>query len=143
MKKKIFLMGMVGIASLILITGCGCEKQDKEKEETNKVENEIVENNNENVIKDQTLEVFKFTDTSLVYEKAISKTTLEAIVTNTSDVDQTLAEFKIKVYNGEELMIELAGFVGDVIKAGESRTINTGCGEDLSKATRIEYSVVR
>ena len=61
-----------------------------------------------------------------------------------SNKDEYLEEFIIKVTDasGNE-MITLRGFVGDKIKAGESKIINSYCGEDLSTATNITYTVAR
>lgn len=125
---------MIGIFTISLITGCGCSK--KEQNEDIKV------NNNEGVIKDQTVEVFELKNTSLLYENGT--TVLETTVTNTSDRDQYLKEFDIKVTDasGNE-MITLKGFIGDKLKAGESRVINSYCGEDLSTATNITYTVIK
>ena len=69
---------------------------------------------------------------------------METTVTNTSDRDQYLKEFDIKVTDasGNE-MITLKGFIGDKLKAGESRVINSYCGEDLSTATNITYTVIK
>lgn len=126
---------MIGLFTIGLITGCGSSKKEEPQED-------IKVNTNEGVIKDQTVEVFEFKKTSLIYENGT--TTLETTVTNTSDSDQYLEEFIIKVTDasGNE-MITLRGFVGDKIKAGESKIINSYCGEDLSTATNITYTVAR
>lgn len=125
----------MGVFTIGLITGCGCSKKEEPQED-------IKINNNEGVIKDQTVEVFELKNTSLIYENG--NTILETVVTNTSSKDEYLEEFKIKVTDasGNE-MITLTGFVGEVIKAGESKVINSYCGEDLSTATNITYTVIR
>ena len=125
----------MGVFTIGLITGCGCSKKGEPQED-------IKINNNEGVIKDQTVEVFELKNTSLIYENG--NTILETVVTNTSSKDEYLEEFKIKVTDasGNE-MITLTGFVGEVIKAGESKVINSYCGEDLSTATNITYTVIR
>ena len=133
--KKVTIGIIMGVFTIGLITGCGCSKKEEQQED-------IKINNNEGVIKDQTVEVFELKNTSLIYENG--NTTLETVVTNTSSKDEYLAEFKIKVTDasGNE-MITLTGFVGEVIKAGESKVINSYCGEDLSTATNITYTVIR
>ena len=40
-------------------------------------------------------------------------------------------------------MVVLKGFVGEQMKAGESRVINSYYNEDLSAATKIVYTVIR
>ena len=37
----------------------------------------------------------------------------------------------------------MPGYIGSVLKNGESKTINTMISEDLSKAYSIEYEVVK
>lgn len=133
--KKVTIGIIMGVFTIGLITGCGCSKKEEPQED-------IKINNNEGVIKDQTVEVFELKNTSLIYENG--NTILETVVTNTSSKDEYLEEFKIKVTDasGNE-MITLTGFVGEVIKAGESKVINSYCGEDLSTATNITYTVIR
>ena len=133
--KKVTIGIIMGVFTIGLITGCGCSKKGEPQED-------IKINNNEGVIKDQTVEVFELKNTSLIYENG--NTILETVVTNTSSKDEYLEEFKIKVTDasGNE-MITLTGFVGEVIKAGESTVINSYCGEDLSTATNITYTVIR
>ena len=128
---------MLGIFAISLITGCGCEK--KEEAPSN---DDVKVNTNEGVIKDQTVDVFKMENTSLVYDKGT--TLLETTVTNTSNTTQYLKEFEIKVLdaNGKE-MTTLTGFVGSSIEAGETKVINSYCGEDLSTATSITYTIIK
>ena len=133
MIKKI----IIGIFMISLLTGCGCEKKEIETPEE-----EIKINTNEEVIKDQTVEEFEFKNTSLIYEDG--NTTLETAVTNTSDKDAYLKEFKIQALDQEgKIMVVLTGFVGDVIKAGETKVINSYTLEDLTSAEKLVYYVIR
>lgn len=135
MKKGIKII-LVGIFMVSLVTGCGCSRKETNKDE------EIKSNTNEGVIKDQTVEVFEFKNTSLIREG--NNTVLETTVTNTSTTDQELQEFKIEVKDKDGNVMEtLIGFVGDKIKAGETRVINSYCGTDLTEATNIVYTVVK
>lgn len=133
--RKLINMSLVLLIGLFLLTGCG--NKEKENEET-----DTKVNTNENVVKDQTLENFKFENTSLVYEDGTS--ILQTVVTNTSTETTYLTEFKIHVKDeyGVEI-IELTGFVGDSLAAGESRTITSSYGDDITKAASITYEVIR
>ena len=135
MKKTIKIL-LIGIFTISLITGCGCSKKEEEPKE------EIKANTNEEVIKDQKVEEFELKNTSLIYEDG--NTTLETTVTNTSEKDTYLKEFDIQVLDkdGNEIVV-LKGFVGEQMKAGESRVINSYYNEDLSAATKIVYTVIR
>ena len=137
--KKIIGLSLTLLIAFTFLTGCGCNNKENI---INEEENNIKVNNNEDVIKDQALEVFTFTNTSLVYENSTS--VLETLVTNTSDTTQYLIEFKIIVKDdtGKEI-ITLTGFIGDSIEAGESKLIRSSYGSDLTKAASIEYEIIR
>ena len=135
MRKGLLFLTL--ILSLGLVTGCSCEKKKEEK-----VKEEVKVNTNKEVIKDQELEVFKFTNTSLVYEDNTS--ILITKVRNTSSETEYLKEFKIHVKDssGNEI-VELTGFVGDNIAGNSSTTISSSYSEDLTQAASIEYEIVR
>lgn len=136
--KNIIKLFLVSVLSILLFTGCGCQKEKTEPE----LKEEIKENTNENIIKDQELEVFKFTNTSLIYKDGNS--ILETIVTNTSSEPQYLAEFKINVrdINGN-IIVTMTGFIGDSIEANSSKIITSVYGDDLTNATSIDYEIVK
>lgn len=142
MLKKGLLCSIIMIASFTLITGCGCEKKEKEKEKE-VAESKIIENKNKDVVKDQELDVFKFTNTSLKYDEGKNESTLLAQVKNTSDSDEKLDYFTVSAYQNDELLVTLDGYVGDIIKAGETKPLEIVCPKDLTKATRIEYTIKR
>lgn len=130
---KIIKIMTILILSLNMITGC------KKKEE--QLDN-IKVNLNDGIIKEQQVEVFQFKNTSLIYENGM--TSLETSVTNTSNKEEYLKEFNIQILNrnGNEI-ITLIGFIGDNIKPGETKIINSYCGEDLSTGTNIIYTIKR
>lgn len=134
--KKIVTMLVIGVCTMSLVTGCGCSKKTENNNGGPKV------NTNEDVIKDQTLEVFHFTNTSLIYENGSTK--LETTVKNTSSETAYLKEFKIHVKdaNGKDMEV-LIGFIGDHLKAGESRVIDSYSIVDLTNAVSMEYEIVR
>jgi uncharacterized protein YcfL len=136
--KKTIMMAFALLLTVSLVTGCGCsKKEDKKKEEST-----VKENTNKEVIKNQEVDGIKMTNTSLVTVDGIS--TLETTVTNDGDEDYMLVEYKIIIKgNDDKVMVEIPGFVGDTIKAGESRVITSSVDMDLSKAKSIEYEVVK
>lgn len=132
--RKTVIISITAILLLTLTVGCSCSK--KEKKEDIKV------NTNEDVIKDQQLEVFKFENTSLVYEDNTS--ILTTVVTNTSSETEYLKEFKIHVKdNSGNEIVELTGFVGDNIEGNSSTTISSSYAEDLTSASSISYEIIR
>ena len=136
MKKQIkSLLALLLVATLV--TGCGCTKKDNKK---NNTKDDVKVNTEENVIKDQTFEGLTFTNTSLTTTNGVS--TLITEVSNSTGEDYTLEEFTITIKNKDgEVITTIPGYVGDVIKNGETRTINSSIDIDLSSASSIEYSV--
>ena len=128
---------LLAIFALALVTGCGCAKKDNKKDNT---KDDVKVNTEENVIKDLTFEGLTFTNTSLTTTNGVS--TLITEVSNSTGSDYTLEEFTItlKIKDGE-VITTIPGYVGDVIKNGETRTINSSIDIDLSSASSIEYSV--
>ena len=129
------------LVCLTLVTGCGKDKsKNEDKKDDNKTTVEV--NNNEEITKNQNIEGIEITNTSLVYEDGISY--LKATVTNNTGSDYELNEYKINVKdNNGNIIVTMPGYVGSVLKNGESKTINTMISEDLSKAYSIEYEVVK
>ena len=133
--KKIILITLSTLMLLAFATGCGCsnknDKQDK-----------IKSNTNEDVVKDQTLDVFSFTNTSLVYEKNTS--VLTTVVTNNSNEKQMLKKFNIIVKDTEgNVIVTLPGYVGSYIDAKASTVITSSYAQDLTHAAKIEYEIVK
>lgn len=129
------------LVCLTLVTGCGKDKTtNDDKKEDNMPTIEV--NDNQEVIKDQNIDGIEITNTSLVYEDGISY--LKATVTNNTGSDYELNEYKINVKDSDgNIIVTMPGYVGSVIKNGESKSINTMISEDLSKAYSIEYEVVK
>lgn len=134
--KKITKILFLFIATFIFLTGCNNTEEKENKKETQK------ENINKEVIKDQNLEVFKFTNTSLKYENSTS--VLQTTVTNTSSEKQYLKEFKIHVRDKKDNeIVELIGYVGDYIDKNQSKIITSSYGDDLTNAYSIDYEIIR
>lgn len=139
--KKIINITIMLLVCLTLVTGCG---KDKTKNDGKKEDNmpTIEVNDNQEVIKDQNIDGIEITNTSLVYEDGISY--LKATVTNNTGVDYELNEYKINVKDSDgNIRVTMPGYVGSILKNGESKNINTMISEDLSKAYSIEYEVVK
>ena len=139
--KKIINITIMLLVCLTLVTGCGKDKTtNDDKKEDNMPTIEV--NDNQEVIKDQNIDGREITNTSLVYEDGISY--LKATVTNNTGVDYELNEYKINVKDSDgNIRVTMPGYVGSILKNGESKNINTMISEDLSKAYSIEYEVIK
>ena len=139
--KKIVNIALMLLVCMTLVTGCGKDKtKNDDKKEDDKPTIEV--NDNKEVIKDQNIDGIEITNTSLVYEDGISY--LNATVTNNTGSDYELNEYRINVKDSDDnIIVTMPGYVGSVLKNGESKTINTMITEDLSKAASIEYEVIK
>lgn len=143
--KKIINISLLLLLSLALIVGCN--KNNKQNDEVdNNTENDnkttVEVNMNEDVIKNQNIDGIEITNTSLVYEDGISY--LKATVTNHTGTDYELSEYRISVKDSNgNVIVTIPGYIGNILKDGESKLINTMISEDLSKATSIEYEVIK
>lgn len=143
--KKVLI---IGLASLLLVVGCG-KKKDEEKD--NKVNNNepTVENpssiTNQDMIKDQTVETLQFTNTGLTYDG--SMTTLTSQVTNTSDqvveLSKVMATINYKDENDVDRVFEMEVYFGESLNPGETRSVFSTTDIDLRKSTNMEYRIVR
>lgn len=139
--KKIISITLLLPVCLTLVTGCGKNKEINDKnDDDSKVEINI--NTNEDVIKNQNIDGIEITQVSLVYENGLSH--FNATVTNNTGSDYFLEEYKINVKDSDgNIIVIIPGYVGSVIKNGESKNINSVITEDLSKAFSIEYEVIK
>lgn len=142
MKKNILIV-LICVMTFVSV-GCGCNKKDqkKETEKNKKTKEETVVNYEKDIVKDQQIEVFKMENTSLTYEKGMSKLRTEA--TNTSNETQFLKSFDIIIKDKYgRLMTTLIGYIGEEIPAGETRIVTSYVDIDISEAGSIEYKINR
>lgn len=99
-------------------------------------------NTNENVIKEQVVGSFKFTNVSLNYQDGNS--VLRVSVTNVGVKEELLNEFKIHIFDKENKeIVALTGFIGDSLASGETKYIESSYADDLTEAERIEYEILK
>lgn len=136
MKKNLYIM-VTFIILAGLLTGCGKKNSEVEKEK----ENTGVEiNTNEEVIKNQVVEDFKLTNTSVIYTNGSS--TLVTSVKNDSSETKYIKSFNIILKDDSgKIIAQLLGYIGEEIPAGETREITSSSDMDLTKATSVEYTI--
>lgn len=137
--KKIMYLCLTLILCLSLV-GCGCSKRKKEEPEKT-INPDINLNTDENALKDQQVENFKFEETVLVYDNGTS--TLEVLVTNTGTEPEQLKRIVIHIMNGEEEIAEMLGFIGGNIEPGETNLLSSNYYGDITSATAIVYEIIR
>ena len=129
MKKIIITISMLLV--LGLVTGCGCSKKEKIKEETD------VENKEQTVVEDQIFEGLEFVNVGA--NEGVVKT----VVINNTGVVYEGSKFSMKIMdeNGN-VLTELTDEVKEAMETGTTVTIETKTDTDLSKAAAIEYSII-
>ena len=127
LKKLLGVLLVVG-----LVTGCGCNKKDKE--ENNKVNND----GNQTVVEDQVFEGLEFVNVGA------SNGVVTTIVINNTGLVYEGSKFSMKIMdeNGN-VLVELTDEVKTKMETGTTQTIETKTNIDLSKAASIEYSIVK
>ena len=130
--KKIITTSMSMLLVVGLVTGCGCNK--KEKEENNKVNND----GNQTVVEDQVFEGLEFVNVGA------SNGVVTTIVINNTGLVYEGSKFSMKIMdeNGN-VLTELTDEVKTKMETGTTQTIETKTKVDLSKAASIEYSIVK
>ena len=135
--KKILVISMIIVISMI--TGCGKKKEGQIKQEQE--QGNVNVNTKEEVIGDKQVEVFKFEKTSLTYDNKVTR--LQTRVTNTSEEEQTLIQFRVHFIKDEKEIINLPGYVGKTLKPKETKILTTTYGGDITDITRIEYEIIK
>lgn len=139
-KKKRLIMVLCGILVFVLVflLAFGLFRGKDSKDET--PDNDAHANTSEDVIKDQEVEGLRFSNTSLIMENGGSKLTTEVKNLTGEDIDLQSFDILVKDKDGKE-MVTLLGYVGEVIKADETRIITSETDVDLTKAAAIEYVI--
>lgn len=146
MKNKIIIIISI---LFVLLSFCGCNKRTEKDNNQVNINNPTPENpiniTTEELIKDQTVESLKFTNTKINYNGIM--TTFDCKVTNISDQDITLppvvAYITYENEYGEERILEKNIYFGESLKAGESISTSNNIDMDLRKATKLEYKIVK
>ena len=137
--KKILVISMITVISISIITGCGKKKEGQIKQEQE--QGKVNVNTKEEVVGDKQVEVFKFEKTSLTYDNKVTR--LQTRVTNTSEEEQTLIQFRVHFIKDEKEIINLPGYVGKTLKPKETKILTTTYGGDITDITRIEYEIIK
>lgn len=123
--KKIII-----IICLLMITGCGKEKE--------KFENDIV-NINEEIIKTQTVEDIEFDNTTVIYSNGM--TNFNTTIKNngeTKKIGYIIVSFKTK---NDILMYQFKVPVLDTLNSKADKIITMSTDVDLTNAYKITYEI--
>lgn len=138
--KKTLIVTLSMIFAISVATGCSCGNKKKNGNNDNKKQPVVKTNTEPEVIKQREVDGIELSPVSVITTDGVTEITTS--VKNPTNEDYHLEEYKIivKDKNGD-VMITLPGYVGEVIKAGETRTIRSSVSMDLSSAKSVEYEV--
>lgn len=127
MKKINILILML----LFLIVGCSSKNIQSDNAKMN---------NNENIIKEQTINNLIMNNVSLSYKDGIS--TFRVQITNNTTESISINQFNVifKTEN-DSIITTLNGFLGDSLSGGESFNLTITSDIDLSEAYSLEYQI--
>lgn len=125
--KKILLI----ILSLILVTGCGCSKNEETK--NNQVDN------SQTSVADSKAGKLDIVDFVAIYEDGISE--VYYTIENNTEEDLSYDYITCETYDKDDNLVYIIKIELGTIKAGESKDIDVSVTVDLSKVTKAKYSV--
>lgn len=128
------------MAITLLLTGCGCSNsKDKNKD---KAKPSATPTPNGTILGDQKVGELEITDFSVANKDGMSN--LVANVKNISKADISLRMIIIKLYDKEnKLIVASEGYIGDSIKAGETKTFQTQVTQEIKNAVKAEYEILK
>lgn len=130
-KKVITTIIAILILLTIIIVGVFIFTNDK-KDNTKPAKNTKTAITETKIIKDETFKGLEFTNTTFIKDKDLY--TLSIDVTNPSDNEINIEKVKIIMKDKDEKeIVTLLGYIGNPMKAKETRTITTSTRADLSR----------
>lgn len=144
MSSKILKTLSVGILSVLLVAGCGCNKKKNEKNDPSSNSNDPVIVTNETLTTNGEVENLAYEISGVVYDG--SMTTMTFKITNKAAEAQNLSIINANVtyMDGDiERNSNLAIYIGETIQPGESIVTTTSIDADLRNTTNVTYTVQR
>lgn len=142
MNKKILIFGIM----LIMVAGCSNKKNKNiEPEPVTTVPTTTatqIVNTNMNVVKNQKVDGIDISDTSVITNNGITQ--IITTVTNNTENDYTLKQYIIiaKDVKGN-VIARIPSYVGNTIKVGETKILNSSIDISLEDAYSFEYEVIK
>lgn len=132
--KKIMVMLLAGM----LVTGCGCSKNNNSTESENGDNQNVPQyDEDDTVVKDQIFTGLEFVNIGLANGEITT-----AVINNTG-VPYEGSAFTITVKDEQEnVIVELTDRINETIPSGSTKTVSTPTTADLTNAYSIEYSIV-
>lgn len=127
--KVLLIVFFIGI-----ITGCGCNSKKKTIEVHKKPGKKISAS--------QKVDSMDLVNGDIFTNNGIYYFTVQ--VRNNTNKDYNLEEYEITLYNkvGKRITV-LSGYIGETIKAGETKIMTASTETDLTSAVNVAYKVIK
>jgi len=142
-KKQWIMLISITILLIFIIGICAFFFTPKEDAKTSDNKFITTSNDNENVIKDQTIDGLKISNVMLVVKDEGSSFSADVTNITNEEIKGKTLEIMFKTSTNKKI-ISLVGYFGNSIKPGETKQINTNTGRRLTKniIKSIEYKLV-
>lgn len=143
MNSKFLKIFSVGVISLALVTGCGCQKKKKEENKPEE-DNKPVYVDNQNLTQSGVVEGFQCELSGAMYDG--SMTTMAFKVTNITDQPQYLNEINAEVtyMDGDiERVSTLSFTVANTLQPNQSEIVSAAIDANLSDTKSVQYTIVK
>ena len=135
MKKALLIISVLLVS--ILLVGCG-----KHFDYISNENNQGKEVKSDLIVKDRNVDVFQFTNASLVVNDNSSN--FKVLMTNTSEDDALIKKVIISFYDeNNNLIATMEGAVLGTVEAKETKTLSASHYEKLDNAYSLSYEIVK
>lgn len=123
----------------LFTVGCSCSKTEEETKTPEQLEEELHLNTSSDVVKEQTIDGINFKGVTLLIEEGISKFSCK--IENPSDEARVVGNISFTFKDEAGNVIYTQKYPVDVLAKNETTSISFSTDLNLSKATKLEYSL--
>lgn len=135
--KKLFVSLFICLS--LFTVGCSCSKKEEQPKTPEQLEEELHLNTSSEIIKDQTVDGINFKGATLLIEEGISKFSCKIENPNEEARVLGIVEFTFKDEAGSVLYTQ--PYPIEVLSKNETMSISFTTDTNLSKATKLEYTI--
>lgn len=140
LKNKNVIIALVTILLIIILAFLIFRDTNEPKKLRKENKKEMISITDPEIMKNYVVDGIDFNSVLFVIQDGRSR--LMAEVTNNTGVDYKLKQYVVNIKDKDNVVLgTMHGYVGDEIKAGETKNLDVSIDRDLSKVATIEYEV--
>ncbi len=140
LKNKNVIIAIVTILLIIILAFLIFRDTKEPKKLRKEDKKEMISITDPEIMKNYVVDGIDFNSVLFVIQDGRSR--LMAEVTNNTGVDYKLKQYVVNIKDKDNVVLgTMHGYVGDEIKAGETKNLDVSIDRDLSKVATIEYEV--